>query len=72
MIETVYKCDVCGTVRGPENHWLLADESSRSGVFILVPWDDYAPDADKHLCGAVCAHKILDRYLESLRNGEGQ
>lgn len=82
MIDTQVKCDVCKAERGPANHWLLVrdleqgfheDVSLVYGIGIF-PWNDPIskwPNV-RHICGAVCAHKILDRYLESLRNGEGQ
>lgn len=71
MIETSYRCDGpnCTAVRGPSNHWLLLYADSVD--FSIKPWDDRsAADKDtgyKHVCGAACAHKLLDRYLESLR-----
>ena len=82
MIDTQVKCDVCKEVRGPSNHWLLSIETqaglyedfSRIVGIGIFPWNDTIAERleTKHVCGAVCAHKILDRYLESLRNGEGQ
>jgi len=66
MIDTVYKCDVCNAVRGPENHWLMV-YSRRD--FEVLPWSDETANDERnqHICGAACAHVVLDRYLESLR-----
>jgi len=70
MIDQIFKCDVCGAVRGPSNHWLVVTEDSEGCWFL--PWseDEATASEAKHICGAVCSHKVLDRYLESLRNGE--
>lgn len=67
MIDTQVRCDVCKEIRGPSNHWLLVFETD--GIR-FKPWDDDEASFARHACGASCAHKILDRYLESLRNGE--
>ena len=70
MIDQVYRCDVCNTPRGETNHWLIAFYASTH--FYVYPWSDKQAEdpAAKHLCGSDCAHKVLGRYLESLRNGE--
>jgi len=76
MIAEVVKCDVCGAIRGPENHWFLSceaeggvweDDSHVFGVAIFLWNDTIATRRDvKHICGSACAHVVLGRYLESL------
>ena len=74
MIDTQVKCDVCKEIRGPSNHWILFSTTATeaAGALLVMPWDDDEAQHEDvtHVCGRQCAHKILDRYLESLRNGE--
>ena len=65
MIETTIKCDHCKGTRQEGNHWL--ELRYLKGVPYFVSW---TPNAErrgrKHVCGAKCAHTILDRYLTAL------
>ena len=69
MIDTIFKCDGdnCTAVRGDSNHWLLV--GCYQGGLLVMPWSNSEAQKHeiRHACGASCAHKILDRYLESLR-----
>lgn len=62
MIEPIYKCDACKTMRGPGNHWLLA--RAEDGPW-FIEWDDFEANASgvSHLCSAKCAHSILDQWI---------
>jgi hypothetical protein len=74
-----FTCDVCGKLMGePEGWWVAADEcDSPSGqgpsqpVLRLMRWDNFAGHAagSKHLCGAVCMHTFLDRWMTGSRAG---
>ena len=62
-----YNCDICGTERKEANHWFVASSGEDSLHF--VTWakaeSDNVLNAESavHLCGQVCAHKLLDRFL---------
>ncbi len=60
MIETKIQCDICGVERKEVNHWHLARLTS-SGLH----FPKTRKIGDKDLCGQVCAHKLLDRYLST-------
>jgi hypothetical protein len=57
----VYKCDVCGTVKGESNHWYLG--TSHTDSFNIFPWEDAIGDSIKHICGRQCAQKFLETWL---------
>jgi hypothetical protein len=69
MIERQYKCDsgACTQIKGETNHWIIA-VLGKDGCWFL-PWSAQEANEDGalHICGAACAHKVLDKYLESLR-----
>ena len=65
MIETIVKCEVCETARGAGNHWLELRYSH--GAPYIVKWTKSSEKPGrKHICGAACAHVLLDRHLTSL------
>ncbi|MDE2020840.1 MAG: hypothetical protein KGJ13_10935 [Patescibacteria group bacterium] len=70
MIENQFKCDICTAQRTPANHWLLVMPPAH-GVLRIEPWDNQEAlrEGVQHICGAECAHKVLDRHLEFLRSG---
>ena len=74
MIDSILRCDGpnCTSVRGVTNHWLMAKRYknlSEKDAWVVFEWDTDALDEPglKHLCGVQCAHKLLDQYLDSLR-----
>ena len=65
MIEVVTKCELCGGTRLEGNHWL--ELRYLKGVPYFLPWTPAAEKRGrKHVCGAKCAHIVLDRYLTGL------
>jgi hypothetical protein len=67
MKRTSYNCDICGVERKEANHWFVATKDAV--CFSIEAWDaaEIENDLDSmnaiHLCGQVCAHKLLDRFL---------
>jgi hypothetical protein len=58
----VYKCDVCGTVKGESNHWYIG--SFDPAAFNIYPWEgERRGDWIKHICGQQCAQKFLENWL---------
>ena len=60
-IETLYKCDVCGAVRGESNHWFAVGKLT--GAIVVIQWDRAILEGATHICGQKCAHALLDRWL---------
>ena len=68
--EVTYKCDICGTIRGPSNHWFCA------WIYIptvipsieIKPFDEKDMDYSgiKILCGEACVHKFISQNLAAL------
>lgn len=62
-----YNCNICGVERKEANHWFVATKDR--GRFSIEAWDvaereNRLDNEDAiHLCGQVCAHKLLDRFL---------
>lgn len=65
----VFNCDICGVMRGPSNHWILAWRDIAYGRIHFSPWDrQLAEDsAFIHLCGETCAATHLTRYISKTR-----
>lgn len=62
-----YSCDICGVDRKEANHWFVA---TKDAVCLSIESWDAAEIENRldeedaiHLCGQVCAHKLLDRFL---------
>jgi len=74
-----FTCDVCGKLMGGSESWWVAtsDCVAPSGQgpvqpeLKLMKWDNFlGHSADsKHLCGAVCVHTFLDRWMSESRSG---
>ncbi len=74
-----FRCDVCGKVMGePENWWIAMDECASSSegdptqpVLKLMSWDNLLGHSaeSKHLCGAGCVHRYLDRWMADRHAG---
>ena len=60
-IEQSIRCDVCGRQKGEANKWF-----SLSGWRVVA----FNPKAKKHLCSEDCAHRMLARELQRVREGE--
>jgi hypothetical protein len=57
------KCDGCGVERQQSNHWFLVHTCD--GAITFTQWDnDSAFEGSvKHICGHVCAQKLLNEFL---------
>lgn len=75
-----FTCDICGKTQGTaDEKWWIAtnecapvlDSSGNQPTLKLNPWDNgIAHSAEsKHLCGGVCAHTYLDRWMSGFRAG---
>jgi hypothetical protein len=67
VVRRSYSCNICGVERKTANHWFVATQGN--GYLHIVPWHiaeregKLNDDNAIHLCGQVCAHKLLDRFL---------
>ena len=67
MKRSSYSCDICGVERKEANHWFMATKDA--ACLSIESWnaaeiENRLDDEDAiHLCGQVCAHKLLDRFL---------
>lgn len=59
-----YKCDVCGQMKGENNHWLLI-ESTGTGLK-LYGWGEVASGpATVDLCSDQCVTKTVQQWLSA-------
>ena len=59
-----YRCDVCGTIKGENNHWFRID-TGVSGLE-LNAWGVMPPSATTvDLCSDQCVIKIVQKWLTS-------
>jgi hypothetical protein len=70
--QEIYKCDVCGKIKGETNHWYAVRlEKSCKPDFLLVKTfknvlsTEASVDYD-HICGSECLHKRVDAMLVAL------
>ena len=74
-----FTCDLCGKLMGESEDWWVAinecvptDSSEPSHPSLkLMPWDNLAGHSagSKHLCGAACVHRYLDRWMAEQHAG---
>lgn len=74
-----FTCDVCGELMGgPEDWWVAIHECVPTAsaapshpALRLMPWENVSGHSagSKHLCGAACAHRYLDRWMAELHAG---
>ena len=65
-----YKCDVCGTVKGENNHWFRAD-SGLSGLEVRA-WGVMQPTGTSmDLCSDSCVIKTVQKWLTNQANVSG-
>lgn len=69
-IQSIVLCDVCRKQKGEVNHWYLIDLEDIDNERILtvgehkdIPVDERSSTV-KDVCGAECAMKIIQRYLD--------
>jgi hypothetical protein len=66
--DSVFRCDVCGTVKKDANKWLLAKNGYTAEAipcFRIYHWDDYiAKDPNtKIVCSEHCLNRLLQPFL---------
>ena len=61
MLRQATACDVCGEVKKENNHWFKIRETKAGVIFASAK----TSKAGKDVCGQVCAHKLLDRWLST-------
>lgn len=76
-----YMCDVCGKPKRESEEWWLGmlecdvahDGSPAQPTMRIQPWNNLLAHSavSKHICGAVCAHKFLDRWMGELLSSDG-
>jgi hypothetical protein len=57
-----YKCDICGTIKGENNHWFRVD----GGIMGLElnPWGIMPPTGTTlDLCSDQCVIKVVQKWL---------
>ncbi|MGA8110012.1 MAG: hypothetical protein WB974_11280 [Acidobacteriaceae bacterium] len=70
-----FHCDVCGKEKSEESEdwWLAGTETfspaqgePEQAAMKVTPWNGFlAHSAEmRHLCGARCAHTLLDRWMQ--------
>jgi len=74
-----FTCDVCGKLMGGSESWWVAaqectptaGEAASHPTLRLMPWDNLLGHSagNHHLCGAVCAHTFLDRWMAEFHAG---
>jgi hypothetical protein len=73
-LKKMYVCSVCGAERKDANHWFVLTETKAG--FHLQSWEWAVreemldEEGTEHLCGQVCAHKLLDRFMSGAATGE--
>jgi hypothetical protein len=65
MKSTRFDCDMCGDTKRPSNGWWVAMVGPVDDRLKIGPWNSLTATEEGavHLCGAGCAHKLLDRFL---------
>ena len=73
-----FTCDVCGKLMGEAESWWVAvnecmpasNDAAPHPVLKLMPWDNLLGHSagNHHLCGAVCAHTFLDRWMSEFHS----
>jgi hypothetical protein len=62
-----YNCDICGVERREANHWFVACREGDGLMFFQWDVAERERQLDRadafHLCGQVCAHKMLDKFM---------
>ncbi len=69
MVVETFKCDICGKVKGEENHWFCATgQFTPDAQVVIGSWHSRGkfpePHLVRHLCGMDCAQKFMHKILE--------
>jgi hypothetical protein len=72
MIIEVFKCDVCGKIKGEANAWLMgkiAHYASDSSFYALGDWSEEAENnyTMEHICSEACAMKRQAEFIRRPR-----
>jgi hypothetical protein len=65
MIDTIYRCEICGEESQKPNRWLVINCNSLQ--LTVLKWTKEAADAPgaRHYCGEAHAQVYVSRWLES-------
>jgi hypothetical protein len=65
MIDTIYRCEICGEENQNPNHWVVINCNSTQ--LTLYKWTKEAADAPgtRHYCGEAHAQVYVSRWLEA-------
>jgi hypothetical protein len=65
MIDTIYRCEICGEESQNPMHWLVIN--CNSAQLTVLKWTKGAADAPgaRHYCGEAHAQVYISRWLES-------
>lgn len=74
-----FTCDICGKLMSSSDSWWVAaqecsptaGEAASHPTLRLMPWDNLLGHSagNHHLCGAVCTHTFLDRWMAEFHAG---
>jgi hypothetical protein len=72
MLSMQYKCDQCGSLRGPSDNWYEVDmpyvDSGNAPVLTIRPLCNLnRQSSELHVCGDGCALKMISEKLELLQ-----
>ncbi len=65
MIDTIYRCEICGEESQNPNHWLVIRCNSEQ--LTVYKWTKEAADTPgaRHYCGEAHAQVYISRWLEA-------
>jgi hypothetical protein len=65
MIDTIYRCEICGEESQNPMHWLVIN--CNSAQLTVLKWKKEAADAPgaRHYCGEAHAQVYVSRWLEA-------
>lgn len=65
MIDTIYRCEICGEESQKPMRWLVIN--CNSAQLAVLKWTKEAADAQgaRHYCGEAHAQVYISRWLES-------
>jgi hypothetical protein len=65
MIDSIYRCEICGEESQNPSHWLVIN--CNSAQLTILKWTKEAADAPgaRHYCGEAHAQVYVSRWLEA-------
>jgi len=68
VIEQIYKCNICKTVRKETNHWFDVVDDYQNKKLEIWEFQGYTDPAIKHVCGHNCLQKVVESWVS--KNGK--